>query len=60
MSESSVIHDIGYQRYTGPRLGRQFLHGHPFRHGHDDFMDQFAARRADAGATNDLAGFRVA
>jgi ABC-2 type transport system permease protein len=22
MSEASVIHDIGYQRYTGPRLGR--------------------------------------
>jgi ABC-2 type transport system permease protein len=27
MSESSVIHDIGYQRYEGPRLGR----GHVFR-----------------------------
>lgn len=27
MSEASVIHDIGYQRYEGPRLGR----GHVFR-----------------------------
>ena len=27
MSEASVIHDIGYQRYDGPRLGR----GHVFR-----------------------------
>ncbi|MCA2215688.1 ABC transporter permease [Jidongwangia harbinensis] len=33
MSEASVIHDIGYQRYTGPRLGRlqvltaMYVHG---------------------------------
>ena len=33
MSEAGVIHDIGYQRYTGPRLGRAaalkalYLHG---------------------------------
>ena len=25
MSESSVIHDIGYQRYDGPRLGRPHI-----------------------------------
>jgi ABC-2 type transport system permease protein len=27
MSESSVIHDIGYQRYQGPRLGRAAVIG---------------------------------
>jgi ABC-2 type transport system permease protein len=27
MSESSVIHDIGYQRYDGPRLGRPAVFG---------------------------------
>jgi ABC-2 type transport system permease protein len=27
MSEASVIHDIGYQRYTGPRLGRGAVFG---------------------------------
>jgi ABC-2 type transport system permease protein len=27
MSESSVIHDIGYQRYDGPRLGRLAVFG---------------------------------
>lgn len=27
MSESSVIHDIGYQRYEGPRLGRPAVFG---------------------------------
>ncbi|MFC7534796.1 ABC transporter permease [Actinoplanes sp. GCM10030250] len=33
MSEAGVIHDIGYQRYTGPRLGRRaaltalYVHG---------------------------------
>ena len=27
MSEAGVIHDIGYQRYTGPRLGRAAVFG---------------------------------
>ncbi|BCY05688.1 ABC transporter permease [Actinoplanes sp. L3-i22] len=35
MSETGVIHDIGYQRYTGPRLGRGAailaLYGHGLR-----------------------------
>lgn len=33
MSESSVIHDIGYQRYTGPRLGRGAVVGALYVHG---------------------------
>jgi ABC-2 type transport system permease protein len=33
MSESSVIHDIGYQRYTGPRLGRGAVIGALYVHG---------------------------
>jgi ABC-2 type transport system permease protein len=33
MSESSVIHDIGYQRYTGPRLGRGAVFGALYVHG---------------------------
>jgi len=33
MSESSVIHDIGYQRYTGPRLGRPAVFGAIYIHG---------------------------
>jgi len=33
MSESSVIHDIGYQRYTGPRLGRGAVLGALYVHG---------------------------
>jgi ABC-2 type transport system permease protein len=33
MSESSVIHDIGYQRYTGPRLGRAAVFGALYVHG---------------------------
>ena len=33
MSESSVIHDIGYQRYTGPRLGRGAVLGAIYVHG---------------------------
>ena len=33
MSESSVIHDIGYQRYTGPRLGRAAVFGALYIHG---------------------------
>ncbi|BCJ52227.1 membrane protein [Actinoplanes sp. NBRC 14428] len=33
MSEASVIHDIGYQRYTGPRLGRGAVFGAIFVHG---------------------------
>jgi len=33
MSESSVIHDIGYQRYTGPRLGRGAVFGALYLHG---------------------------
>jgi ABC-2 type transport system permease protein len=32
-SEPSVIHDIGYQRYTGPRLGRGPLLGAIYLHG---------------------------
>ncbi|GAA2360458.1 membrane protein [Catellatospora methionotrophica] len=33
MSEHSVIHDIGYQRYTGPRLGRAYAARSLFEHG---------------------------
>jgi ABC-2 type transport system permease protein len=33
MSEASVIHDIGYQRYTGPRLGRRAVFGAIYIHG---------------------------
>ncbi|MFI5935597.1 ABC transporter permease [Actinoplanes sp. NPDC051494] len=33
MSEASVIHDIGYQRYTGPRLGRGAVFGALYLHG---------------------------
>ena len=33
MSESGVIHDIGYQRYTGPRLGRAAVFGALYQHG---------------------------
>jgi ABC-2 type transport system permease protein len=33
MSESSVIHDIGYQRYEGPRLGRWAVFGALYVHG---------------------------
>ncbi|MFC4146140.1 ABC transporter permease [Micromonospora mangrovi] len=34
MSESTgVIHDIGYQRYTGPRLGRRQVFGALYGHG---------------------------
>ena len=33
MPESSVIHDIGYQRYTGPRLGRGAVFGALYVHG---------------------------
>jgi ABC-2 type transport system permease protein len=33
MPESSVIHDIGYQRYTGPRLGRAAVFGALYVHG---------------------------
>jgi len=33
MSESSVIHDIGYQRYDGPRLGRWHVFGAIYVHG---------------------------
>lgn len=33
MSEASVIHDIGYQRYTGPRLGRGAVFGAIYVHG---------------------------
>lgn len=33
MSEPSVIHDIGYQRYTGPRLGRAAVFGAIYVHG---------------------------
>jgi ABC-2 type transport system permease protein len=32
-SEPSVIHDIGYQRYTGPRLGRGPVVGAIYLHG---------------------------
>ncbi len=33
MAPDSVIHDIGYQRYTGPRLGRGFIARSLYRHG---------------------------
>jgi ABC-2 type transport system permease protein len=33
MSEASVIHDIGYQRYTGRRLGRAAVFGAIYVHG---------------------------
>ena len=33
MSEAGVIHDIGYQRYSGPRLGRFALQQALFVHG---------------------------
>src|SRR5690242_8699263 len=33
MSEAGVIHDIGYQRYTGPRLGRSAVFGAIYQHG---------------------------
>jgi ABC-2 type transport system permease protein len=33
MSESSVIHDIGYQRYDGPRLGRRAVLAALYVHG---------------------------
>ncbi|WP_030436635.1 ABC transporter permease [Actinoplanes subtropicus] len=33
MSEAGVIHDIGYQRYQGPRLGRAALLGALYTHG---------------------------
>jgi ABC-2 type transport system permease protein len=33
MSETSVIHDIGYQRYDGPRLGRGHVFGAIYVHG---------------------------
>ena len=33
MSESGVIHDIGYQRYQGPRLGRSALLAALYVHG---------------------------
>jgi ABC-2 type transport system permease protein len=33
MSEASVIHDIGYQRYTGPRLGRLHVLSAMYVHG---------------------------
>jgi ABC-2 type transport system permease protein len=33
MSEAGVIHDIGYQRYTGPRLGRRAVFGSIYQHG---------------------------
>jgi len=33
MSVDSVIHDIGYQRYTGPRLGRGYAFRSLFLHG---------------------------
>ena len=33
MSEAGVIHDIGYQRYQGPRLGRSALLGAMYVHG---------------------------
>ena len=33
MSEASVIHDIGYQRYDGPRLGRGAVLGAIYIHG---------------------------
>ncbi|GIJ80910.1 ABC-2 type transport system permease protein [Micromonospora phaseoli] len=30
---TGVIHDIGYQRYTGPRLGRRYVFGALYLHG---------------------------
>ena len=33
MPEASVIHDIGYQRYTGPRLGRAAVFSAIYVHG---------------------------
>ncbi|GIE95975.1 ABC transporter permease [Paractinoplanes rishiriensis] len=33
MSEAGVIHDIGYQRYSGPRLGRAAVFGALYQHG---------------------------
>jgi ABC-2 type transport system permease protein len=33
MSEAGVIHDIGYQRYTGPRLGRSSVFNALYQHG---------------------------
>jgi ABC-2 type transport system permease protein len=33
MSDVGVIHDIGYQRYDGPRLGRRYVFGSLFVHG---------------------------
>jgi ABC-2 type transport system permease protein len=33
MSDNSVIHDIGYQRYTGPRLGRRYATRSLYEHG---------------------------
>ena len=33
MPEASVIHDIGYQRYTGPRLGRKAVFSSIYVHG---------------------------
>ncbi len=33
MSESGVIHDIGYQRYDGARLGRPAVFGALYQHG---------------------------
>jgi ABC-2 type transport system permease protein len=33
MSEAGVIHDIGYQRYEGPRLGRAAVFGALYQHG---------------------------
>ena len=33
MSEAGVIHDIGYQRYDGPRLGRPAVFGALYQHG---------------------------
>jgi len=33
MSESGVIHDIGYQRYSGPRLGRGYAARSLYVHG---------------------------
>ncbi|WP_250028484.1 ABC transporter permease [Paractinoplanes maris] len=33
MSDAGVIHDIGYQRYEGPRLGRSAVFGAIYQHG---------------------------
>lgn len=33
MSDAGVIHDIGYQRYEGPRLGRSAVFGALYQHG---------------------------